>query len=333
MANTLEQLSDAMANIVETAAESIVRVEARRRLPATGIVWSDNLIVTAHHVVEFEGDIAIGLQDGSTVIATLVGRDPHNDLALLRTDATLSPANWANNDGLRVGHLVLALGRPGEKVQATLGVISALVNPADIKQHREKAKAMHEHHAHEHRPRRKQGRAWGKRGRRHGGWGRALVDGFIQTDVTMYPGFSGGALVSGDGQVHGLNTSGFSRGMSMAIPVSTIRNTIAALLADGKIQQGYLGVGVQPARLPEAVAGSLEQDTGLLVVSVEKDSPAEEAGIIVGDILTSLDGEPVEHVDELLIILASATIGTTIKVAMVRGGAMQEVMVTVGSRD
>ena len=331
MANTLEQLSDSMATVIETLDNSIVRVEARRRMPATGIVWSENLIVTAHHVVEFDEDITIGLQDGTTVTANLVGRDPHNDIALLKTDATLTPANWAGNEALKVGHLVLALGRAGEKVQATLGVTSALVNPPDIKRWREKAEGMRGEQGHEHRG--KGGRRGGGRGRGRGGWGRALVDGFIQTDVTMYPGFSGGALVSGDGLVHGLNTSGFSRGASISIPVSTIRSSVAALLADGKIQQGYLGVGVQPARLPDAIADSLEQDTGLLVVSVEKDSPAEKAGLMVGDILTSLGDDPVEHVDELLIILASTKVGTEVTSAIVRGGTAQDIKVTIGSRD
>lgn len=329
MADTLQQLSDAMAGVVETLGSSIVRVEARRRLPATGVVWAENLIVTAHHVVESDENITIGLADGSSVSAELVGRDPHNDLALLRTDASLTPAAWGSDEDLKVGHLVLALGRPGEKVQATLGVTSALVNPNDIKRGREKAQAHRGGPHHGHRGRHGGGRGRGGRG----GWGRALVDGFIQTDVTMYPGFSGGALVSGDGKVHGLNTSGFSRGVSISVPVSTIRSSVAALLSDGKIQQGYLGVGVQPARLPESVAESLDQDTGLLVVSVEKGSPAEAAGLIVGDILTSIDDEPVEHVDELLIVLAATKVGTEITAAIVRGGATQKVKVTIGSRD
>lgn len=331
MADTLQQLSDAMAGVVDSTANSIVRVEARRRLPATGIVWAENLIVTAHHVVEFEEDITIGLQDGTTVSATLVGRDPHNDLALLQTEESLTPASWAGDEDLKVGHLVLALGRPGEKVQATLGVTSALVNPTDIKRRREKAEAMRKEH---------KGGRHGKRGRGRGGrgrggnWmGRALVDGFIQTDVTMYPGFSGGALVSGDGKIHGLNTSGFSRGVSIAVPVATIRKSVAALLSDGKIQQGYLGVGLQPARLPDNIADDLEQDTGLLVVSVEKDSPADTAGMMVGDIVTSLDGEPVEHVDELLILLAGITVGTEVNVNYVRGGESKEVTVTIGARE
>lgn len=213
-----------------------------------------------------------------------------------------------------------------------MGVTSALVTPTDVKNRREKAEAMRQQ---SHRGRRHGGKGRGRRGRGRGGWGmgRALVDGYIQTDVTMYPGFSGGALVSGDGKVHGLNTSGFSRGVSIAVPVATIRKSVAALLSDGKIQQGYLGIGVQPARLPEDIADELDQDTGLLVVSVEKESPAATAGLMVGDIVTALDDEPVEHVDELLILLASISVGTEMTAAIVRGGESKKLKVTIGSRD
>lgn len=342
MADTLQQLSDAMATVVESTSNSIVRVSARRRLPATGIVWAENLVVTAHHVVEFEDNITIGLADGTVVEAELVGRDPHNDLALLKVDASLTPAQWAGDESLKVGHLVLALGRPGEKVQATLGVTSSLINPTDIKRRREKAEAMHRENRERQHGKRGGGRGGHRGGPHHGGrgrhfgggWmGRALVDGYIQTDVTMYPGFSGGALVSGDGKIHGLNTSGFARGASIAVPVATIRKSVATLLADGKIQQGYLGVGLQPARLPENIAESLDQDTGLLVVSVEKDSPADKAGMLVGDIITALDGSPLEHVDELLIMLASVSVGTEIKAEFVRGGETKDVTVTIGARE
>lgn len=325
MTELLQQLSEAMANQVEAAAETVVRVEARRRLPATGVVWADRLIVTAHHVVEYEEDITIGLADGSRAGASLVGRDPHNDLALLQTETALRAADWAADGSLRVGHLVLALGRPARNVQATLGVTSSLVNPADVKRKRERAEAM-QRRRHP-RGRHRRGRRW-----RHDGWGRSLVDGYIQTDVTMYPGFSGGPLLGSDGKVHGLNTSGFSRGASIAIPVATIRKSVAALLSDGKIQQGYLGVGLQSARLPDAVAESLDQDTGLLIVSVEADSPAAKAGLMVGDILTALDGEAVEHVDELLILLAGIPVDSEVAIVFVRGGALQSASATVGAR-
>ncbi len=324
MTQLLQQLSEAMANQIEAAAESVVRVEARRRLPATGVVWADRLIVTAHHVVEYEEDITIGLADGSRAGASLVGRDPHNDLALLQTETALRAADGAADGSLRVGHLVLALGRPARNVQATLGVTSSLVNPADVKRKRERAEAMQRRHP---RGRHRRGRRW-----RHDGWGRSLVDGYIQTDVTMYPGFSGGPLLGSDGKVHGLNTSGFSRGASIAIPVATIRKSVAALLSDGKIQQGYLGVGLQSARLPDTVAESLDQDTGLLIVSVEADSPAAKAGLMVGDILTALDGEAVEHVDELLILLAGIPVDSEVAIVFVRGGALQSASATVGAR-
>ena len=318
MSQLMQQVSDNMADLVEAAALSVLRVDARQRLPATGIAWSENLIVTAHHVVEVEDDITVALADGSQISARLLGRDPHNDLAVLQVDATLNPADWAANDSLRVGNLILALGRPGEKVKATWGIVSGVVQPADMQRRAG------------HGLGRRQRRAMQLDGRRGGGWGRALADGFVQTDVIMYPGFSGGPLLGADGKVHGLNTSGFMRGASMAVPVATIRKSVAALLADGSIQQGYLGIGVQEARLPDSVAEALDQDTGLLIVSVEGESPAAEAGMLVGDILTGLDGELVAQVDELQLMLTSLEIGSTVKVEFVRGGVLADGSVKVG---
>lgn len=307
MSNIFEQLSHAMADAVEALSPSLVRVEARRRQPASGIVWSvDGVIVTAHHVVEMDEGIVVAMADGTEQAARLVGRDPHNDLAVLKVDAATQPAAFGDNDHLRVGHLVLAVARPGRAVQATLGTVSALVGAPQ---------------------RRSSG---GKRGRR--GMGQALTDGYIQTDVLMYPGFSGGALLSGDGKVHGLNTSGFGSGMSIAVPMTTIRNTVATLLAHGKMKQGYLGVGVQSAQLPQALAEQAGQSVGLLVVSVEAGSPAEQGGIFLGDILLSVDGETTEHVDDLLSLLSGARIGKAVVVRMVRAGALAEVTVTVGER-
>src|SRR5262245_29738225 len=125
MSEALSELSEALAGAVEAGGASLVRVEARRRLPASGIVWSaDGVIVTAHHVVERDDNINVGLPGGETVAAKLVGRDPSTDLAVLRVDKqNLTPANWADLDGVRVGHLVLAAGRPGNDVLATLGIV------------------------------------------------------------------------------------------------------------------------------------------------------------------------------------------------------------------
>ena len=310
--SALKDLSDAMAQAVETVSQSLVQVNARRRLPATGIVFSaDGLIVTSHHVVERDDNITITVADGTTHDAKLVGRDPQNDLAVLKVDAQLTPAQWGDNQALRVGNLVLALGRPGENVQATLGVVSALMSSPNTGEREERRK----HH---------------KRGGRRI-W-QVLVDGYIQTDVVMYPGFSGGALVSGDGTVHGLNTSGFGSGASIAVPVQTIRNTVNTLRTHGKMKQGYLGVGVQAARLSDEIAAELEQETGLLVVSIEKDSPAAKAGLLVGDILVALDGNGLEQLDELLSLLSGERVGKPVPAQIVRGGKLQDVSVTIGER-
>ena len=157
MSATLQELSSNIAELVAAADKHIVRVEGRRRLSATGVIYrADGLIVTANHVVERDDELMVGLGDGTTQRATLVGRDPNTDIALLRVEAqNLAAASWSDPAALRVGHIVLALGRPGRTVQATLGVISAL----------------------------------------SGGWRTASgaeIEHYLQTDVAMYPGFSGG---------------------------------------------------------------------------------------------------------------------------------------------
>lgn len=304
MTDALKQLSDAMANAVEALSPSVVRVAARRRLAATGVVWSaDGVIVTAHHVVERDDNIQVGLADGETLEATLVGRDPYNDLAVLRVSgASLVPPQWA--DTVKVGHLALALGRPTEQVQATLGVISAIVRKSDSRK-----------------------RGW------RGGMGRALSDGYIQTDVVMYPGFSGGPLMSAYGTVYGLNTSGFSRGVSLTIPVSTVKNSVQTLLEYGKVRQGYLGVGVQSAKLPESVAKEIGRQTGVLVTSIEADSPAEKGALYVGDIIVALDDEPIEDMEALLMALHGGRVGQRVALSIVRGGQLQTIEVVVGERN
>ena len=312
MSDVLKQLSDAMAAAVASTGASIVSVNGRRRMPASGIAWSaDGLIVTANHVVERDEEIKVTLPDGNTVDATLVGRDAANDLAVLKVNGSLTAATWGANETLKVGHLVLALGRPGEQVQATLGVVSAL------------------HEGAVNRPHRGPGRHRKRGGHR---MRQVLVDGYIQTDVVMYPGFSGGPLVSGDGAIHGLNTSGFGHGASVAVPVATIRNTVNTLREHGKMKQGYLGVGVQPVRLPDSVREQLEQDTGLLIVSVESDSPAAKGGLFVGDIIAALDNESTEQLDELLALLSGERVGKSVAAQIVRGGAVQTVNLTIGER-
>lgn len=294
---TLSDLSQTLAAAVEFAGAGVVRVEARPRFPASGIVFSaDGIIVTAHHVVEEEENIQIGLGDGRTISAKLVGRDPTTDIAVLRAQSTgLTVRAWADLNALKVGHLSIALGRPGKTVMATLGIISAL------------------------------GESW-----RTPGGGK--LDRYLQTDVVMYPGFSGGPLIDAGGNFIGMNSSALMRGVSLTIPAATIKSIVETLLTKGRIARGYLGVGAQPVRLPDALAKQLNQETGLLVVSVEPGGPADKAGLMLGDTIVAVSGDVVRHLDDLLAALSGERVGTTVPVKIVRGGQVTEARATIGER-
>ena len=294
MPEVLTSLSDALAETVAKVGPGVVRVDARDRLPASGIVWSrDGVVVTAHHVVERDDNISLGLPNGETVAAELVGRDPTTDLAVLRAQATdVTPPTFADPDSLRVGHLMLALGRPGKSVRATMGIVSAL------------------------------GGSWRTP---NGG----SLDRYLQTDLVMYPGFSGGPLVDSAGQVVGLNTSSLLRGISLAVPTPTLNRVVEALLAHGRIRRSYLGVGAQPTQLPEGLAEQLGQETGLLLVSVESGSPAERGNLFLGDTIVAMDGQPVRQMDDLLAQLGGDRVGAEIVIRIVRGGQFQNLSVTL----
>jgi S1-C subfamily serine protease len=293
----MQDLSEALATAVETVGPAVVRVEARPRLPASGIVWSsDGIIVTAHHAVQRDDQIAVGLSDSRSASAKLVGRDPTTDLAVLRASTNqLSAASWAPAEDLKVGHLALALGRPGETVQATLGIVSAL------------------------------GKSW----RTPAG---GEIDRYLQTDLVMYPGFSGGPLVDASARVVGMSTSALLRGASLAVPWVTVRRIVEALLAHGRVRRGYLGVGIQPVRLPAGLAEEVGQDTGLLLVQVRAGGPGDQAGLLLGDTIVALDGRPVPHHDALLALLDGSRVGARVPLRIVRAGQVQEVTVTVGER-
>lgn len=298
MTEFLTGFSDALAGVVEAAGQGVVRVEARRRLPASGIVWSpDGIILSAHHVVQRDESIRVGLPTGQTVPATLIGRDPTTDLAVLRAQAEgLSAVDWVGADDLRVGHLVLALGRPGQTVQATLGIVSAL------------------------------GGAW----RTPAG---GQITRYLQADVVMYPGFSGGPLVDAQGQVLGLNTSALVRGVSLSVPMHGLRQVVETLLAHGRMRRGYLGVGIQPVRLPSELAERAGQETGLLLVQVKGGSPAEVGGLLLGDTIISLDNQPVPDHDALQALLSSDRVGQTVPLSVIRAGQVQELQVVLGEKE
>ncbi len=297
MSTVLEELSGATAALAENVGRSVVRVDGRRRMSASGVVWStDGLIVTSHHVLERDDQLEVGLPDGNTVSAVLVGRDPSTDVALLRVAAEgLMAANWVDTSELSVGNLVLALGRPGKSVQATLGVVSAL------------------------------GGAW-----RTSGGGE--VDRYVQTDVVMYPGFSGGALAVAGGGVAGINSSGLMRGVSLAVPAGTIKRVVDSLLAHGNMPRGYVGLGVQAVRLSDALAQSAGQETGLMVMSIETGGPAAQAGMVQGDVILALDGVATRQLDDLQVLLQGDRAGKSVTVRFVRAGSVQQAALVIGRK-
>ena len=149
----------------------------------------------------------------------------------------------------------------------------------------------------------------------------------------MSPGFSGGPLVDASGAVLGMNTSGLLRGAAATIPVETLDRVVSAILEHGKVRKAYLGVGTQPVRLQAAASANADQETGLLIVSVEESGPAESGGLLQGDTIVSLDGEPVRQVDDLLSLLSSDRVGKAVEVAVVRGGALAKISVSLGERE
>lgn len=296
--NIFSELSEAMANAAETAGKSTVMVDARRRIPASGIAFAKDLILTADHVVERDEDIRILLGDGSEVTARLAGRDPGTDLAVLKLDsASATPADIAKSPA-RVGQFVLAIGRPSKRgIESSFGTVNSLGGPV-------------------------------RTGR--GG----MLDAYIKTDVVSYPGFSGGPLINGEGQVYGINTSGFGGGGAITIPVEVAWKVAETLAAHGKIKRGYLGIRSQTVNLPEEARSQLkrEQETGLLIVGMEKDTPAEKSGLMVGDILVGVAGVAVEHHDELFVRLSGDVVGKSTPMDVLRGGTLQVVNVVVGER-
>jgi S1-C subfamily serine protease len=295
--NSLVNLSNALADLVETAGGSIVRVEGRNRMPATGVVYSnEGVVVTAHHVVERDDNLVVGLPNGESVAAQLVGRDPGTDLAVLRvTGAVLDAPQWVDAGELRPGNLALALGRPGRSVQAVLGLLTA---------------------------------AGGAYRTSAGG----EVDRYLQSDIVMYPGFSGGPLVAADGRFAGINSSALARGASLSIPAATVKRVADTILQHGHMPRGYLGIGIQPVRLDAELQAELGQQTGLMLMSVETNGPAAQAGLLQGDVLVSVAGQPMRQMDDLQGLLTSGLVGKSLAVRFVRAGAVHEASAVVGQK-
>lgn len=295
--STLSEFSQGLASAVEKAGANTILVDARKRYPASGIAYAEDLILTADHVVTREENIKVTLPDGKNLATTIAGRDPGSDLAVLRlAEKALTPAK--TSDVVKVGQLVLALGRPNtEGMQASWGIVTSINGPTRT-------------------------------------FRGGMLDEYIYTETTPYPGFSGGPLINTEGEVLGLNTSGLTRGSSLTIPVKVAWRVAEALAKHGSVKRGYLGVRTQPVEIPEASHQALKRDQtqGLLVLWLEEGGPAAQGGLFVGDILVAVSGQAVSDPDDLFSALSSDTVGKTISIEILRGGRPETVNVTVGER-
>jgi S1-C subfamily serine protease len=294
MENDLNNFSNGLADAVARAEKSIVSVMPRGRRGISGLVSSVDHVLTIAHVLEGDDGLRVRTPDGRTLEAKLVGRDPSTDLALLKVaDLKLEPAA-ISSEPARVGSFVMLVARP-EELMASHGIISSVTGPVRM--------------------------------------GRGLnLERMIRSDATPYPGFSGGAMIDATGAVIGVTNAGLARGNALAIP-SEIAWRVAGMLASGiSPKRAYLGLGSQPVKLPEGARAGRDQAVGLLVVSVEPNSPAANGGVLLGDIVVGFAGVAVQDTDDLLAQLTSDRVGQAVAVELIRAGKLESLSVTVGER-
>ena len=299
--STLATLSNELAAAVERGGRAVVAINGRPRTPSSGIHWREGVIVTADHTLKRNGEITITTADGRTLPATLAGRDPDTDVAVLRADAPgLATAEIGDDAALAAGRLVLALGRSetGQNgPSASLGVVGAV------------------------------GASWRT-------WRGGRIDRFVRLDVSIFLGFSGGPLVDVDGRVVGLNTTGLWRNTGIAIPASTVDRVAGELIAKGRIARGYLGLGMQPVPLPDTLRQSLglTAASGLMVFTIEPQGPADKAGALIGDVLVKLGGHDTPDIGDVQLALAPEGVGQAVQASVIRAGALMTLAITVGER-
>jgi S1-C subfamily serine protease len=291
-----------LADVVEKSSKSVVALNARWRFPASGVLWRPGIVVTADHVIKREDDIRVTLPDGRSVAATIAGRDSGTDLAVLRIDETggavETVVETVDTEPPKVGNLILAIGRsPDHGARAALGLVSTVGGP------------------------------WRT-------WRGGTLDSLVKLDLSLYPGLSGVAVVDAAGRVHGIATSGLSRFAALLIPAAAIHRITDELLRTGHVARGYLGVGLQSVPVPATLRekNQIVNENGVIVLNVQPQGPAEKAGIVLGDILLSIDSKPMQDIDDIQQALAAAGIGDTLALTLLRGGERTERSLIVEER-
>jgi S1-C subfamily serine protease len=296
MANSLVSLSQELAALVESSSAAVVAVHGRPRFNSSGVHWSPGVVVTAEHTLRHDENVFVSTGAGEKVRAEVAGRDPGTDLAVLRVRDLSIPVAAKGEGNLLPGNLIVAIGRNQDSANAAVGVISSLSGPSQT-------------------------------------WRGGKLDQVIRLDLALHPVAAGGAVVDASGKLFGIATPVLSRVAVFAVPAATVERVVQALLAHGRLPQGYLGAGLQPIRLPEHLKEGLglKAAGGLMTVSVDLDAPAGKAGLTIGDVLLELDGQSVDRPEGVRPVLAEA-VGKTIPAQIMRGGKLVRLEIAVTER-
>jgi S1-C subfamily serine protease len=300
----LDAYSHAVIRAVEAVGPAVVKIESDGAAGSGVIFTPDGFALTNSHVVDHGRRLTVALPDGRSIRADVVGNDADTDLAVVRVAGAgggrLPWATLGDSRAVRVGQVAIAIGNPyGFHHSVTAGVVSAL------------------------------GRSLRARSGR-------LMDDIIQTDASLNPGNSGGPLVTTRGEVIGVNTAMIlpAQGLCFAIASNTAQFVAVRLMRDGRIRRSFVGVAGQTVPIPRAVAraNALAVSSGVLVASVERDSPATAAGLRDGDIIVAFAGEPVTGIDDLHGLLTEQRIGTPVPLTVLRGGRRRQIAVVPSDR-
>jgi S1-C subfamily serine protease len=305
--STLTSLSDAIVSVAEKVSPSVVGVQTGRMFGGgaggSGVIWSsDGYIGTCYHVVKGFREVQISSQElGSVMRADVVGKDPYSDIALLKISNTTAKSGKAlqpieipdSGEDLKAGQIVLALANPfGEQASITKGIITSSRSSV---------------------------RGW---------WGRTMMNNVVITDARLNPGYSGGPLVDISGKMIGLNAF-YVSSRGIAIRTSKIKGIVENLKSYGRVRRAYLGITSYPISIPEEVTrqAGMSQDSGLMIVSVEPNSPAKKAGLLIGDVVLSLDGNKVGSLHDIERLLTQELIGKAVKLAVLRSEKLTELTI------
>jgi S1-C subfamily serine protease len=299
MSSEWATLSKELAETTAKAGAHAVAVHTESRGSSSGVIWRPGIIVTAEHALQRDEDIQLTLPDAKVVSAKLVGRDASSDVAVLKCEqASTAVPSFSDTTTLHPGNVTLVVGRTRASGPiAALAFVSMVANERRL-------------------------------------WGGLSLSPYVRLDVALQHTGVGGAVVDAEGRVAGIATPKFAPSGALALPVATVNRVVDALLAQGRIPRGYLGVGLQPVRLPENLRETLQrrEKTAAIVLEVEPGGPAHNAGVVIGDILLSLDNKSVTRLEDVQAHLHGENIGKSLAARFLRGGAPRDVTIAIAER-